>query len=58
MLAFSWTALSEIFQTLHDYNLAEGLHFHSRFDDLDLVLRSLVFQELQIVFFRFLSTVI
>ena len=33
-LAFSQTTLKEM---LHNYNLARGLHCHSRFDDLDFV---------------------
>ena len=32
----------EVFQTLHDYNLALGLAVHTRFDDLDLISRSQV----------------
>ena len=35
MLAASWTPLKH-------YNLAWGLHCHSRFDDIDLVSRSYV----------------
>ena len=35
----SWI-IRQCFQTLFDYNLAWGLYFHSRFDDLDLVSRS------------------
>ena len=27
----------EVFQILHDYNLAWGLPIHTRFDDLDLI---------------------
>ena len=44
---------SQASQTLCYYNLAWGLPIHTRFDDLDLVSRSLVSQnnELQIVFF-------
>ena len=47
---------SEIFQTLHDYNLARGLGFHRRFDDLDTVSKLQLCQkyEMQIVLFRFL----
>ena len=39
--------------TLHEYNLAQGLHCPARFDDLDLVKRSEVCQNriLQIMFF-------
>ena len=54
----------KIFQTLHDYSLAWYLHFHGRFDDLDFVSRSQVYQKykLQILLcrllFRFLSTVV
>ena len=49
----------EVFQTLRDYNLAQGLSVHIRFDDLDLISRSQICQDhkLQIVF-RFLSTVV
>ena len=44
--------VSEVFQTLHYYNLALGPPIYIRFDDLDLVSRSEVFQnyKLQIVF--------
>ena len=35
-LAVWWTLFKEVFQTLHDYNLAWGLPFHTRFDDLKL----------------------
>ena len=43
---------------MHDYNFAQGLAIHTRFDDLDLISRSQVCQnhKLQIVF-RFLSIV-
>ena len=34
---FLGLCLSKIFQTLHGYNFAHGLHFHCRFDDLDFV---------------------
>ena len=34
-VGFFWHHYSKIFPTLHDYNLARGLHCHSRFDDLD-----------------------
>ena len=46
--------------SLHDYNLYLGLHFHSRFDDLDLISRSQVCQkcEVQIACFKFLSSVL
>ena len=56
---FVWHHWSKIFQMLHDYNLALGLNFQSRFDDFDSVSRSQVCQKykLQIVLFRFLSTV-
>ena len=33
---------SKILLTLHDYNLVWGLHYHFRFDEQDLVSRSLV----------------
>ena len=57
-LAFGRHCLREVFQTLHDYNLAWGLEIHTRFDDLDLISRLCICQinRLQIVF-RFLSTV-
>ena len=44
---------------MHDYNLAEGLASHTRFDNLDLISRSQVCQnhKLQIVA-RFFSTVV
>ena len=49
----------EVFQTLHDYNLAFGLAVHTRFDDVDLVSRSQVCQIINCkLFFRFLSTVV
>ena len=43
---------NEIFQTLHNYNLAWGLPVLTRFDDLNIVSRSQVYQthKLQIVF--------
>ena len=59
----------EIFQTLHDCNLACGQVFHIRFDDLEFILRSqecqnhklqifLIIIIIIIFFYRFLSTVI
>ena len=36
---------SKIFQTLHDHNLPWGQHCHFRFDDLDFVSMSQVFQK-------------
>ena len=60
-----WT-LGGIFQTWHNYNLAQGLQIYTRFDDhafrfdeLDLALWSGVClkHKPQIVFFRFLSSV-
>ena len=36
-LAFLGQHESKIFQNLHDYNLARGLHVHCRFDDVDFV---------------------
>ena len=36
--------LREVFQTLHDHNFALGLAVHTRFDDLDLILRPQVCQ--------------
>ena len=35
MLFFGGHCLREVFQTLHDYNLALDLAVHTRFDDLD-----------------------
>ena len=45
--------------TLRDYDLAQGLTIHARFDDLDLISRSQVCQNhaLQTVFI-FLSSVV
>ena len=63
MLVFLQTffvfTLREVFQTLHDYNLAQGLAIHTRFDDFDLISRLQVYQnhQLQLVF-RFLCTVV
>ena len=53
---FGKHCLKEVFQTLHDYNLAFGLAIHTRFDDLDLISRSQGCQkyEVKIVLFRFL----
>ena len=47
--------LREIFQTLHDYNLAWDLQVRTWFDDLDLVSRSHMCQKhkVQIVCFSF-----
>ena len=36
-LAFSRTPLKQGLSNLYDYNIAWGLHCHSRFDDLDFV---------------------
>ena len=49
LVAF-WQTLFN-FQTLHDHNLVWGLAVHTRFDNLDLILRSQVFlnHKLQIV---------
>ena len=49
--------LGEVFQTLHAYNLAFGKPIHTRFDDLNLILKSQVCEKpkLQILCFRFLS---
>ena len=41
---FGRHCLREVFQTLHDYNLAGGLAIHTRFDGLDLISRSQVCQ--------------
>ena len=51
---------SKMFQTLHDYNLASGLHFGCRFDDLGIVARSHGCQKYKIhlVLFRFLFTLL
>ena len=49
---------------LHDHNLAQGLHFCYRFDDLDFVSGSQVCQKYELqnvlfrLLFRFLSTVV
>ena len=45
-LLFLRHCLSTVFQTLHGYNLAWCLQIHTRCDDLDLVSRSLVCQEM------------
>ena len=60
MLAFFGRhCLREVFQTLHDYNLAGGLAIHTRFDGLDLISRSQVCQNYtQQTVFRFLSSVV
>ena len=51
--------LREVFQTLCDYDLAHGLAIHTRLDDLDLILRSQVCQNLKLqIVFGFLSTVV
>ena len=53
MLAFfGGHSLKEVFQTLHDYNLAQGLAIYTCFDDLALISRSHICQnhELQIIF--------
>ena len=57
-LTFSCIPLKRAVQTLHDYNLGQGLHFHFRLDDLDLGSRSQVCQkhQLQIVCFGFFSS--
>ena len=46
MLTFWHTCLREVFQTLHDYNLAWDLVLviHTRFNDLDLISKSQVCQ--------------
>ena len=48
---FGGHCLREVFQILHDYNLHQGLAIHSRFDDLDVISKSQVYQnhKLQIV---------
>ena len=39
---FGRHCLREVFETLHDYNLAWGLAIYARFGDLDLISRSQV----------------
>ena len=58
-LAFWQTLFKGGLSNLRDYNLVRGLAIHTRFDDLELILRSQVCQnnKLQVVF-RFLSNVI
>ena len=60
MLAFLGHHLNKIFQTVHNYDPAWGLHCHSRLDELDFVSKSQVCQEykLQILCFGFLSSVV
>ena len=56
---FGRHCLRGVFQTLHDYNLAQGLAMHTAFDDHDLISRSQVCQNhTQQIVFRFLSTVV
>ena len=43
--SFYWTPLEQDFSNLCDYNLAWSLHCHSRFDDLEVVSRSQVYQK-------------
>ena len=54
---FGRHCLREVFQTLCDYNLAWGLAVYTRFDDLNLILRSQECQNCR-SYFRFLSTVV
>ena len=58
-LAFWQTLFKGGLSHLHDYNLARGLAVRTRFDDLDLIVKSQVYQnhKLQILS-RFLSTVV
>ena len=44
ILVFGGCCLREIFPTLREYNLAQDLRVHIRFDDLDLISRSWVCQ--------------
>ena len=56
---FGGHCLREGFQTLSDYNLAQGLAIHNQFDDLDLISRSEVCQNQKLpIVFRFLSSVV
>ena len=49
----------DVFQTLPDYNLAQGLAIHISFDDIDFISRSQVCQNHRLqILFRFLSTVV
>ena len=56
---FGSYCVKEVFQTLHDYNVAQDLAIRTRCDDLDLISRSQVCpnHKLQIVS-GFLSTVV
>ena len=49
---FGGRCWGEVFQILCDYNRAQGLAIHTRFDDLDVISRSQVWQnrKLQVVF--------
>ena len=60
LLEHKFLPVYDTFNSLHHYNLTWGLHFYCGFDDLDFVSRSQVCQKykLQIVLFRFLSTVV
>ena len=58
---FDGHCLREVFQTLCDNHLALDPAVYTRSDNLDLILRSqscLVSHDVQIVFLRFLSTVV
>ena len=56
---FGGHCLREGFQTLSDYNLAQGLAIHNQFDDLDLISMSEVCQNRKLpIVFRFLSSVV
>ena len=49
----------KVFQSLHDFRLAWGLLIHARFDELGLLqVHRCVRNRLQVVFFRFLSSVV
>ena len=60
MLAFFGRhCLREVFQTLCDYNLAQGLTVHTKFDDRDLISRSQVCQNHKLqIDFRFSPSVV
>ena len=53
-----WQMLREVFQTLHDYNLAWGLEIHIRFNDFDSLSGSQVCRNQLKIIFGFLSTVL
>lgn len=47
MLVFSWAGFSQVFQTLHDYEVYQALHVHASFDDLDHMSKSLVIRHVR-----------